>query len=112
MQKAQALVNQLQTMKDEAQGIAQKISELDQERHEHSLVAETLEKLDSDRKCYRCVHPRHGAAHTAPAHGAAHTAPGRLRTRPQRVLSVLAHDGPGQQCLVWRTPSQKCRTRF
>ncbi len=71
MQKAQALVNQLQTMKDEAQGIAQKISELDQERHEHSLVAETLEKLDSDRKCYRCVHPSHGAAHTAPAQGGA-----------------------------------------
>ena len=35
MQKAQALVNQLQAMKDEAQSIAQKISELDQERHEH-----------------------------------------------------------------------------
>ena len=57
MQKAQALVNQLQAMKDEAQSIAQKISELDQERHEHGLVAETLEKLDSDRKCYRCEPP-------------------------------------------------------
>ena len=54
MQKAQALVNQLQVMKDEAQGIAQKITELDQERHEHTLVAETLEKFDSERKCFRC----------------------------------------------------------
>ena len=55
MQKAQALVNQLQVMKDDAQQIAQKINELDQERHEHGLVAETLEKLDSDRKCFRCT---------------------------------------------------------
>ena len=54
MAKAQALFNQLQAMNDEAQSIAQKISELDQERHEHSLVAETLEKLDADRKCFRC----------------------------------------------------------
>jgi len=54
-QKAQALVNQLQVMKDEAQQIAQKISELDQERHEHSLVAETLDKLESDRKCFRMI---------------------------------------------------------
>lgn len=53
LQKAQALVNQLQVMKDEAQGIAQKITELDQERHEHTLVAETLEKFDSERKCFR-----------------------------------------------------------
>jgi hypothetical protein len=53
MQKAQALVNQLQMMKEEAQGIAQKITELEQERHEHTLVAETLEKLDSERKCFR-----------------------------------------------------------
>mmetsp|Transcript_51749 Transcript_51749/g.75739 ORF Transcript_51749/g.75739 Transcript_51749/m.75739 type:complete len:128 (-) Transcript_51749:365-748(-) len=55
MQKAQALVNQLQVMKDDAQQIAQKINELDQERHEHGLVAETLEKLDSDRKCFRMI---------------------------------------------------------
>ena len=54
MAKAQALFNQLQAMKDEAQAIAQKISELDQERHEHSLVAETLEKIDGERKCFRC----------------------------------------------------------
>ena len=66
MQKAQALVNQLQVMKDEAQAIAQKISELDQERHEHSLVAETLEKLDSTRKCYRWMHPHDIPSHEAP----------------------------------------------
>lgn len=62
-QKAQALVNQLQVMKDEAQQIAQKISELDQERHEHSLVAETLDKLESDRKCFRCVLIAHPHQH-------------------------------------------------
>ena len=49
-QRAQALVNQLQ---EEATAIAQKISELDNERHEHGLVGETLEKLDSSRKCFR-----------------------------------------------------------
>jgi hypothetical protein len=52
-QRAQALVNQLQAMKEEATAIAQKISELDNERHEHGLVGETLEKLDSSRKCFR-----------------------------------------------------------
>ena len=55
-QVAQALVAQLQAMKEESTQIAQKISELDQERHEHSLVIGTLEKLDGSRKCYRCVH--------------------------------------------------------
>jgi prefoldin subunit 2 len=42
-------------MKEESQVLAQKISELDQERQEHVLVTETLEKLDSDRKCFRMV---------------------------------------------------------
>lgn len=49
----QALLAKLQEIKNEANGIAQKISELDQERHEHSLVLETLTKLDGGRKCYR-----------------------------------------------------------
>jgi hypothetical protein len=50
---AAALVGQLQELKAEAQTIAQKIGELDQERIEHSLVAETLSGLDGSRKCYR-----------------------------------------------------------
>jgi hypothetical protein len=50
---ATALVNQLQELKAEAQGIAQKIGEFDQERVEHALVAETLSTLDGSRKCYR-----------------------------------------------------------
>eukprot|EP00286_Rhodomonas_abbreviata_P014217 CAMPEP_0181318698 /NCGR_PEP_ID=MMETSP1101-20121128/17148_1 /TAXON_ID=46948 /ORGANISM="Rhodomonas abbreviata, Strain Caron Lab Isolate" /LENGTH=136 /DNA_ID=CAMNT_0023426191 /DNA_START=74 /DNA_END=484 /DNA_ORIENTATION=+ len=54
-QVAQALVAQLQGMKEEGNQIAMKISELDQERHEHSLVIATLQKLDSDRKCYRMI---------------------------------------------------------
>lgn len=52
----QALLAKLQEIKNEANGIAQKISELDQERHEHSLVLETLTKLDGGRKCYRSGH--------------------------------------------------------
>lgn len=51
----QALMMKLQDMKNEANGIAQKISELDQERHEHSLVLETLTTLDTSRKCFRMV---------------------------------------------------------
>ena len=50
---ANALISQLQELKAEAQAIAQKIGELDQERVEHSLVAETLTGLDGSRKCYR-----------------------------------------------------------
>jgi prefoldin subunit 5 len=50
---AAALVGQLQELKTEAQAIAQKIGELDQERVEHTLVAETLSGLDGSRKCYR-----------------------------------------------------------
>jgi chaperonin cofactor prefoldin len=52
---AAALIGQLQELKAEAQAIAQKIGELDQERVEHSLVAETLTGLDGSRKCYRRV---------------------------------------------------------
>ena len=40
-------------MKEESQVYGQKISELEQERQEHVLVTETLEKLDSERKCFR-----------------------------------------------------------
>lgn len=96
MQKAQALVNQLQAMKDEAQSIAQKISELDQERHEHGLVAETLEKLDSDRKCYRCEPPPACRSLCASARAAA------CAHIPQRCrLRVSARPGPCELHLVW-----------
>jgi prefoldin subunit 2 len=51
----QALLAKLQDMKNEASAIAQKISELETERHEHSLVLDTLSTLDGARKCYRCL---------------------------------------------------------
>jgi prefoldin subunit 2 len=49
----QALMAKLQEMKNEASAVAQKISELETERHEHSLVLDTLSTLDGGRKCYR-----------------------------------------------------------
>mmetsp|Transcript_6768 Transcript_6768/g.13070 ORF Transcript_6768/g.13070 Transcript_6768/m.13070 type:complete len:128 (+) Transcript_6768:260-643(+) len=52
---SQALVARLQTMKEESTGLAQKIAELDQEKHEHSLVLDTLSGLPGERKCYRLV---------------------------------------------------------
>jgi prefoldin subunit 2 len=48
----QALLAKLQDMKNEANTIAQKISELETERHEHSLVLDTLSTLEGGRKCY------------------------------------------------------------
>uniref|UniRef100_A0A6T8P0M6 Prefoldin subunit 2 n=1 Tax=Hemiselmis andersenii TaxID=464988 RepID=A0A6T8P0M6_HEMAN len=51
----QALVARLQGMKEESTSLAQKIAELDQEKHEHSLVLDTLSGLSGDRKCYRLV---------------------------------------------------------
>ncbi|EKX35842.1 Prefoldin protein, subunit 2 [Guillardia theta CCMP2712] len=50
---AEAVVQQLQEMKNEANQLGMKINELDQERHEHSLVVETLSKMEGERKCYR-----------------------------------------------------------
>ncbi|RKP05717.1 Prefoldin [Thamnocephalis sphaerospora] len=43
------------TMKQELQQLAQKISELEMEKEEHTVVIETIEPLDKDRKCFRLV---------------------------------------------------------
>ncbi|KAJ3109955.1 Prefoldin subunit 2 [Phlyctochytrium bullatum] len=51
----QELVAQFNSMKQELQGIASKIGELEMERDEHKLVIETMEPLESSRKACRLV---------------------------------------------------------
>jgi prefoldin subunit 2 len=42
-------------MKQELSQIAQKISELEQEKEEHQMVIDTMKPLDESRICYRLV---------------------------------------------------------
>ncbi|KAJ1679559.1 Cochaperone prefoldin complex subunit [Spiromyces aspiralis] len=50
-----AIANELNKYKQELQGIASKIGELEMEVDEHSLVIDTMKPLNADRKCFRLV---------------------------------------------------------
>ncbi|KAI8904287.1 Prefoldin beta-like protein [Gorgonomyces haynaldii] len=46
---------QVAQLKQELNQLAQKIGELEQERDEHTLVIDTLDKCDPKRPCYRMI---------------------------------------------------------
>jgi len=49
------IVRRFQEMRDEKQQLAQKISEMNVEKNEHSMVVDTLGPLDPNRKAWRLV---------------------------------------------------------
>jgi len=49
------IVRRYQTMTAECDKLVEKITELEFDRNEHSLVEETLQPLDAGRKAYRLV---------------------------------------------------------
>ena len=49
------IVQHYQGLCQESRQMQQKRAELNQERGEHELVAKTLRKADSDRKCWRLI---------------------------------------------------------
>eukprot|EP01086_Lenisia_limosa_P003459 TRINITY_DN1796_c0_g1_i1.p1 TRINITY_DN1796_c0_g1~~TRINITY_DN1796_c0_g1_i1.p1 ORF type:complete len:153 (-),score=49.12 TRINITY_DN1796_c0_g1_i1:23-481(-) len=54
-QKQAALFQALMKMRQEAQTIMQKGAELDQQHTDHTLLIETMEPMDADRKAWRMV---------------------------------------------------------
>ncbi|KAL7753536.1 Cochaperone prefoldin complex subunit [Sorochytrium milnesiophthora] len=51
----QEIVAAFNGMKQELQGIASKIGELEMDREEHTLVIDTIKPLPGERKCFRLV---------------------------------------------------------
>jgi len=51
----QEIAAQFNAMKQELQTMAQKIGELEMESEEHKLVIDTIEPMNSDRKCFRLI---------------------------------------------------------
>ncbi|RKO96119.1 hypothetical protein CXG81DRAFT_27819 [Caulochytrium protostelioides] len=51
----QQLLATFQAMKQELNGIASKIGELEMDRDEHQLVIDTISGMSGDRKCFRLV---------------------------------------------------------
>lgn len=49
------VIQKFQTLRNEQRQLALKLSELEQDLHEHSLVLETLKTADPARRCYRLV---------------------------------------------------------
>lgn len=49
------LQQQYQAMRLDANGLASKISELEQDHHEHELVLSAMDGLEPTRKCFRLV---------------------------------------------------------
>jgi chaperonin cofactor prefoldin len=53
--QAEAVVEQFEAMRREADSLWGKLTELDLERQEHELVLKTLQPLDAGRRCFRLV---------------------------------------------------------
>eukprot|EP00697_Spironema_sp_BW2_P011750 gnl/Spiro4/27586_TR13724_c0_g1_i1.p1 gnl/Spiro4/27586_TR13724_c0_g1~~gnl/Spiro4/27586_TR13724_c0_g1_i1.p1 ORF type:complete len:188 (+),score=57.52 gnl/Spiro4/27586_TR13724_c0_g1_i1:74-565(+) len=51
-EEAMLIFNRIRT---EARRVAQKVAELEGEKHDHSLVIGTIEKMEPSRKCFRMV---------------------------------------------------------
>lgn len=50
-----SIIARYRALSTECTNLTQKIAELDQDRNEHSLVAETLKPLDSSRRAFRLI---------------------------------------------------------
>ena len=55
MEKKQEIIETYKMMRTNISNIANKISELDGERNEHSLVVKALKDLDPKRRCFQSV---------------------------------------------------------
>ena len=53
--QAQEIITKYKSMSTECSALAQKISQLTNDKEEHRLVVETLSKLEPERKAYRLV---------------------------------------------------------
>mmetsp|Transcript_2344 Transcript_2344/g.2667 ORF Transcript_2344/g.2667 Transcript_2344/m.2667 type:complete len:109 (+) Transcript_2344:237-563(+) len=53
--ETQKLLMTAQGLRQEASGLATKITELEAEANEHQLVIDTLKDVDPERKCYRLI---------------------------------------------------------
>ena len=51
----QAILNELETMRNECKAVLEKISELEQERDDHEMVSTVLSDFPPSRRCYRSV---------------------------------------------------------
>jgi prefoldin subunit 2 len=49
------IIQQFQQLRQELQGYNNKLMELEAEKRDHELVVQTIEPLESARKCYRLV---------------------------------------------------------
>jgi len=49
------IIARFKQMRGEYQAISSKMGEMELELHEHNLVIKAIEKLESNRKCYRLV---------------------------------------------------------
>ncbi|PSN35961.1 Prefoldin subunit 2 [Blattella germanica] len=49
------IFNGFQALRGEQRHMANKLSEMELELHEHKIVIDTLEKVDGDRKCFKMI---------------------------------------------------------
>ncbi|KAG8346350.1 putative Prefoldin subunit [Trypanosoma vivax] len=54
-QAEEEVVQRYQQLRQECQAMFSRMTELENELHEHELVAETLSQLNGDRRCHRLV---------------------------------------------------------
>eukprot|EP00126_Sphaerothecum_destruens_P001082 Sdes_comp13043_c0_seq2m3044 len=49
------IISRFNQLREEQKSLASKISELENEKHEHGLVIDAIKDLEGDRKCFRLV---------------------------------------------------------
>lgn len=55
LSEQQEIVENFQRLRDQQQGICEKIAEVDDDRKEYRQVLEALNEMRGDRKCYRMI---------------------------------------------------------